>query len=226
MFGLEARRRRLLARTRPGPMRDYLAVAMPHRDADYRTVEFVALDLETTGLDPARNEILSVGLVRMRASRIDLGSAQHYFVRPASAIPEASAVIHGITDDRAAQGEPLEEVLSRLLAALAGRVMVAHHAGIEQRFLDAACRRIYQTPFLIRIADTEALLRHWLERRLHRYQPGELRLHALRSRYGLPQYRAHDALSDALAAAELFCAYVAHRGLSGPAPLRRFLTIG
>jgi DNA polymerase-3 subunit epsilon len=155
-----------------------------------------------------------------------LTSALHYFVLPVRAIPETSAVIHGITDDRAAQGRPLREVLPQLLALLAGRVLIAHHASIEHQFLDAACRRLYQTPFLARIADTEVLLRRWLDQRLHQYQPGELRLHALRQRYGLPQYRAHDALFDALSAAELFCAYVAHRGLRGSVPLRLLLTSG
>lgn len=226
LFGLERRRRRLLKRAAPGPMRDYLAIPLPPREIDYRAVEFAALDFETTGLDPAKHEILSAGLVCLRENRIDLSSAVHYFVSPALPVPEASVVIHRITDDHAAQGRPLREVLPQLLALLAGRVLIAHHASIEQQFLDAACQRLYQTQFLSRVCDTEVLLKRSLDQRFQQYQPRELRLHALRRRYGLPQYRAHDALSDALAAAELFCAYVAHRGLRGSVPLRLLLTSG
>lgn len=226
LLGLEGARRRLLRAGQQKPMQDYLAAGFPSPHTDHRAVEFVALDFETTGLSPVQDEILSAGLVHLRANGIDLSTARHLFVRPAIAIPEASAVIHGITDDRAAQGRPLDEILPELLSMLAGRVLVAHHARLEMQFLDAACRRLYQTPFLIRVADTEVLLRRWLDRRFHRYQPGQLRLHALRRRYGLPQYRAHDALSDALAAAELFCAYVAHRELPEAAPLRHLLTGG
>ena len=51
-----------------------------------------------------------------------------------------------------------------------------------------------------------------LERKLHPNLVGTdaYRLGAARQRYGLPEYRAHDALTDALAAAELFLAQIGH----------------
>ena len=42
--------------------------------------------------------------------------------------------------------------------------------------------------------------------------PGSLRLHSCRQRYGLPHYPAHDALTDAVATAELLLAWAAHAG--------------
>jgi len=50
-----------------------------------------------------------------------------------------------------------------------------------------------------------------------------LRLHALSERYNLPRYSAHNALSDALAAAELFLAQVSYGDGKSKAPLRDFL---
>ncbi len=206
-----------------GPLRDYLATPFPDRGGDYRQIEFVALDLETTGLDPANDEILSVGLVSLKAAQIDLSTAQHYLVSPDRAIPERSAVIHQITDDAAAHGDRLADVMPRVLARLCGRVMLAHHARIERQFLNAACLRLYGTGFLVPLADTEALLRRWLEQRNQSVSGRDLRLHALRARYGLPRYKAHNALTDALATAELFCAFIAHANLSDKVPLKRFL---
>ncbi len=223
LFGLDFRRRRLLARAAPGPMRDYLAAPFPARGDDYLEAPFLALDLETTGLDPRTDEILSIGMVALRGGTIDLASARHFLVAPTRAVPENSATIHHITDDRAAQGRPIAEVMPEVLAALAGRVLLGHHVRTERGFLGAACRRLYGQGLLVPLADTEMLLRRQLERRGEPITSGSLRLAALRERFGLPRYKAHDALVDALATAELFCAFAAHRELRGPAPLRLFL---
>ena len=221
---LDYRRRQLLRSAPPGPLHDYLATAFPTRSADYRDIEFVALDLETTGLDASHDEILSIGLVSLKAGRIELASAEHDLVVPMGPIPEASATLHHITDDSAATGTALVEVLPRVLSRLSGRVLLGHHVGLERAFLDAACRRLYGAGFLAPLADTETLIQRWLERRNEAFGGHQLRLHALRERYGLPRYKAHNALTDALATAELFCAFVARANLLGRVPLKRFLT--
>ncbi|MEY6432939.1 exonuclease domain-containing protein [Thioalkalicoccus limnaeus] len=220
---LEWRRRLRLRRAPAGPLRDYLAVPFPDPTTDYRDVEYLAVDLETTGLDPRRDLLLSVGYVLVRGYRIDLTTACHRTVRIDRAIPEASAVIHQITDDQAAKGEELEPVLTGLLEALAGRVMIAHHARIEKGFLSAACRRLFGYDLLMPVADTQALAQRSLERRNMAFKPSDLRLHNLCDRYNLPRYEAHNALSDALAAAELFLAQAAYRDNGRGLPLSTFL---
>ncbi|SCZ49376.1 exonuclease domain-containing protein [Thiohalomonas denitrificans] len=228
MFGnllsLEFRRERLLKKSPPGPLRDFLSVPFPSPKSDCRDVSFLALDLETTGLEANRGEIVSIGYVEMNGFRIDLGSATHRLVVPEGAIPEQSAVIHQITDDAAAEGESLEQAVTELLKVLAGKVLIAHHAPVEFSFLGAACETIWGGRFLIPMVDTEWIERRTLERRGQTYAARELRLSRLRERYGLPRYRAHDALVDALAAAELFSAQIAARDSGGRLPLKEFLT--
>lgn len=220
---LDYRRRQLLRSTPSGPLHDYLATPFPDLGADYRDIEFVALDLETTGLDSGDDEILSVGLVSLKAGRIELATAEHYLVTPLRPIPESSAVIHRITDDTAAAGIELSEVMPKVLSRLCGRVLLGHHVSIEREFLDAACCRLYGAGFLVPLADTEVLIQRWLEQRSQPVAGSNLRLHALRERYGLPRYGAHNALTDALATAELFYAFVAQANLVGRVPLKRFL---
>jgi DNA polymerase-3 subunit epsilon len=223
LLSLEGRRRRANQRAPAGPLRDFLSVPFPPRGTDCRQLQFVAVDLETTGLDARRDEIVAIGLVEFTATQIDLASARHWLVAPTRAIPEASAVIHRITDDKAAVGEPLEKVLADVLPRLAGRVLVAHHARLELQFLKAACERVYGEKFLIPAIDTQALEQRRLDRWNQAYMAKDLRLAALRRRYNLPRYRAHNALSDALAAAELFLAQLAESEPEHALPLKRFL---
>ncbi len=222
-LALEWRRRWHLRRLAPGPLHDYYARPFPKPSQDYRSVELIAIDLETTGLDPRRDQILSLGWVRLHRNRIALSSAAHRLVQISGAIPADSAVIHQITDDQAAAGGDLAAALAELLEVLAGRVMIAHHARVEQGFLSAACRRLYGTGLLVRTIDTQVIARRTMEHRHIPYKGSDLRLHALGERYNLPRHGAHNALSDALAAAELFLAQAAHRDAGRGLPLRDFL---
>jgi DNA polymerase-3 subunit epsilon len=204
--GKDFGRRRALQRTPAGPLYDYLAVPFPARASLCRDTEIVSLDLETTGLDPASDRILSIGTVTVRGMAVRLDTAWHQLVQASRDIPEASAVIHRITDDQSAQGLPLKQVIPDLLDRLTGKVVLVHHAAIEQQFIDQACRTLYGSGFLAPMIDTEVLARRQFERCNRPYRPGDLRLSSLREHYQLPRYLAHNALSDALATAELYLA--------------------
>lgn len=220
---LDWRRRWQLRHTPPGPLRDYLARSLPAKRGDYREIEYLAIDLETTGLDVARDLILSVGYVVLHGKRIDLGTACHRVVRIDRSIPEASAVIHQITDDQAAGGRELREVMTEFLGVMAGKVMIAHHASIECGFLGNACRRLWGGGLPVLVIDTQELALRTFERRQIPFKASDLRLHALGERFNLPRYGAHNALSDALAAAELFLAQAAYRDNEKRLPLAEFL---
>ena len=59
----DRRRARQLAHTPEGPLRDYLARPFPDPSEQLTTLRLLAVDLETTGLDPARDHLLSIGFV-------------------------------------------------------------------------------------------------------------------------------------------------------------------
>ena len=86
--------------------------------------------------------------------------------------------------------------------------MLVHYSPIEQNFIRRGLspETVRRAPFVTQIIDTLEVGQRVFERRNHLIQPGDLRLFNLRPRYNLPQYKAHNALSDALATAELFLA--------------------
>jgi DNA polymerase III subunit epsilon len=212
-------RRRLRGRTAAEPLLAYLASPQPERDQDWRNGRYLALDLETTGGEAGRDDILSFGWLCLDGPEIRLASARHRLVQPRRNLSEENVSIHRITDDQAAEGESLRVVLGDFLADLQGRVLIAHYSPTEVGFLDAACRACYGGRFRPPVIDTLILAR----RAAGEQQPGSLRLAALRARHHLPRYPMHHALSDALAAAELFLAQAEAASARGRTRLGDFL---
>jgi len=182
----------------------------------------VALDMETTGLDPDRHAMLSIGLVPFTLQRIHLPQRRHWLLRPPRPLLRESIPLHGITHSDLEGAPDLGEVLDDVLTALAGRVPVVHFRNIERRFLDAGVRARLGEPLLFPLIDTMELeaRRHrqsgWSRlRRLFGARPVPIRLHDSRLRYGLPAYQSHNAVNDALATAELLQAQIARHYTSG-----------
>ncbi len=201
-------------------MRDYLDAPRPSRRTPALDADYLVLDLEMTGLQPASDRIVSMGWVHVRAGRIRMRTARYVLLAVDASVAE-SAPIHHLRDQDLSGGCSEREALEALLQALQGRVLVAHHAPLDLRFLHAACRRHAGVPLLTRTVDTLALARRRRQRGHRQARDGELRLDALRSAYNLPRYPAHNALSDALATAELFLALL--RRQANGASLRALL---
>ena len=192
-----------------GPLRDLAAAPPPPGTTPVGEVDFLALDLETTGLDPRTDHVLSLGWLPVVGGQVQLASAHEHQVRPPSGVDVgSSATIHRLTDDALAAAAPLPEVLPLLLGALHGRVLLAHHAAVEVGFVGAATESTYGARPPLTVVDTLAL-EHRLRADVNGEVQGSLRLDAARRTHGLPRYSAHHALTDALAAAELLLAQVA-----------------
>ena len=212
----EERRRRALRGAAPGPVRDHLAAPLPGPDTSLEDLRLLALDVETTGLDPRTDRVLSLGWVPVDGGEVVLGGARRFVVRDEGGVGQ-SATVHGLTDDALASGVALADALAALLEDLAGRALLAHFARIETGFVGAACRRLWGAAPAFVVVDTFDLERRALARSADSRsvgpegwgrdpEPGALRLWAARERRGLPVYRAHEALTDALACAELYLA--------------------
>jgi DNA polymerase-3 subunit epsilon len=132
--------------------------------------------------------------------------------------------VHRLTDDVVAGGVPLAEALAEVLAALRGRVLLAHFARIEVGFIERACAQVLGAPFPAQVVDTLDLQRRLTAGAFGQEPaPGSLRLWTARERYRLPIYRAHEPLIDALSCAELYLAQVAEMRGEGDLTLKQVL---
>jgi DNA polymerase-3 subunit epsilon len=174
----------------------------------WRQARFVAVDLEMTGLDPRRDEVLAFAAVPIDGGRIGAGATVSGLVRPEAPPPSASIEIHGLRAADLAEAPPAPEALAPLVAALDGRVPVAHTASVERRFLRPRLRPL-GFAFPRRIVDTAAL---WRVLCLARGEgdPGWCALSDVAAALGLPAHRPHVAEGDALTTAQAFLALATH----------------
>ena len=186
-------------------------------DTLLKDIEFVALDFETTGLDPQQNSIISIGLVPFTLKRVFCSQAKKWYVNPQDNLEEGSVIIHGITHSDLKGAPDLRRILNQLLDELAGKVVVVHYRNIERDFLDLNLRALIDEGIIFPVIDTmqiEAEVQNkqvkgffnWLKGK----KPGSIRLGNSRLRYNLPGYQPHDALTDAIATAELLQAQVSY----------------
>lgn len=181
----------------------------------------LALDFETTGLNPEQDDIISIGAVPMSTKQIHLGQSRYWVLKPASKLRADTIPIHGITHSDIESAPDLTEVFPDLLDMMKNRIVVAHCASIETQFFSAALQYRIGESIVFPAIDTMGIERKLSGRqapglfaRMFRKTQGQsLRLADIRSQYGLPFYRPHNALLDALACAELLQAQAQHHTL-------------
>lgn len=102
-------------------------------------VTYTAIDLETTGLDPKRDGIVELGLVKFRGDGTVLDEFATLVNNPGSS-PQAQAV-HGIAAEDLIGAPAIEDALREAFAFMAGTVVVAHNWAFEEGFLITAAQR-------------------------------------------------------------------------------------
>ncbi len=178
-------------------------------------MEFYAIDIETSGLDPAQDEIIEIAWARFTEGEIQ--GTFHTLVRPARRPPREVLQLTGIPWRELARAPEPEPVLREVLRALDGQVLVAHNAPFDRGFIERAASKI-DAPLSAHWVDTLALSRAvWPEEYSHS-------LKTVRRRLGLSEGDAHRALPDALAAGRLLMAAL-HRAARFPKGARKALSV-
>ncbi|TPG32678.1 3'-5' exonuclease [Mycolicibacterium hodleri] len=172
-------------------------------DVDWRMDTFIVIDLETTGLDPRRDHIVSYGAVPIRGGRVKTAESVYGLVHVPGDVPPSSVKFHNLRTQDLEAAPPLAECVAVLDDLVGDHPVVAHCAWIERSFLRKAFRRSY-LPFASPIVDTAVLARHILDVDIGPDQAVSLEYAA--NALGLPVHSPHHALGDAVTTASLFIA--------------------
>jgi len=191
--------------------KEYYRSLIPTVGQVFSESSLMAVDLEMTGLDPNKDQILSIGLIPIERGMLSLNKAEQKIIRIRGSVGQ-SATIHGIVDHQLQAGVSIDSAIEWFMGRTSGKLLVAHHSPLDLGFLQVAIKQVSGESVKLLSIDTLALERKRLLRKQDVLKEGTLRLGACRARYGLPVYAAHNALVDALACGELLLAQVAALG--------------
>lgn len=159
------------------------------------TDEFVAFDLETTGLSSQKDTIIEIGAVLMKEGK-EIDRFQT-FVDPHRPLDRKIVDLTGITEDMLVGAPSIEEVLPKFLEFVGDRVLVAHNADFDTGFIRKACTD-QGYPYTFTSADTLILSQNLLP------QLGKYKLDLVSNALNLPDFQHHRAGDDAVTCGLIF----------------------
>jgi DNA polymerase-3 subunit epsilon len=193
------------------------------RKLDWRDAPLAALDFEATGLDFERDEIISFGVVPVRAGRIVMAESVYRLSRPTVPPSPRSVVVHGLRTQDLMEAPALAETRTELSACLRGRFLLTWYGSVEKGFLRKVfggtrkgwARRNLDVRLLAIAADMEGQGR----------APTGYSLTEVADRYRVPVSDPHHALDDALVTAELFLVLATSLGSAGRSRIQELFRI-
>lgn len=171
--------------------------------------EWVVLDCETTGLNVARDEIVSIGAVRIVGDRLMTSERLELLVKPRRGMQDDAVRVHGLREQDLAQGLDIDDALQQLMRFVGARPLVGYYLEFDLAMLNRALFPMLGVGLPQPRFEVSAMYYEWQFRQLapHQQQGNvhiDLRFATLMDSLALPQRHAHDAVNDAVMAGLAF----------------------
>lgn len=162
----------------------------------------LAIDTETTGLNPKQDRVISIGGVRLQGARLFRSSTLNLLVNPGRTIPSRTIAVHGISNSMVAGAPYFPAVADDVAAATDGLVMIGHHVAFDVQMLRnemRLCGREWLPPHCLDVMLLYAALFP---------EAKSLLLDDMAAALEVPVIGRHSALGDALTTAEIYARLV------------------
>jgi DNA polymerase-3 subunit epsilon len=160
---------------------------------------WVVLDLETSGLDLRRDQVLSIGAVVIEQGAIDLAQQFECTLRRLDHPVSASVLIHGIAPSESASGVDPAQALLAFMAFVGDSPVLAFHAGFDRHMLARALKQSLGYRLQHGFFDVA----QWAPALCPEANIGRGGLDDWTAYFGLQVHQRHHASADALVTAEL-----------------------
>ncbi|MEA2110808.1 MAG: 3'-5' exonuclease [Campylobacterota bacterium] len=174
-----------------------------HLFDEYDGNEFVVYDCETTGLNTKKNEILSIGAVKIRNNKIITSEIFEVFLKPSGAISEKSITIHHIRPcDLEGALEPKEAVM-KFIDFIGNRPLVGYYLEFDVAMVERYVKQYLGIRLPNRQIEVSGL---YFDKKIALIPQGniDLRFDTILQDLQVPQMGQHNAVNDAIMTAMIY----------------------
>lgn len=173
--------------------------------------ELVSLDCETTSLNVAEAEIISIGAVKVRGNTILNSDAFYVVVKPEGMMQAANVKVHGLRPKDLSNGIPVQEAVRRLLHFIGGRPLLGYYLEYDVAMINKFLKPMIGIRLPNRQIEVSALYYKQEVKKNFYNDDVDLRMASMINKLKIPDLPRHDALNDAINAAMMYLAIQARR---------------
>ncbi|MDD3465987.1 MAG: 3'-5' exonuclease [Campylobacterales bacterium] len=165
--------------------------------------EYVAFDCETTGLNPKKDEVISIGAVKIRGNRILTSQKFEVIVKPTNQIDKESIKVHHIRNCDVQNGISAKEALKSFLEFIGNRPLVGYYLEFDVAMINKYMREFLGTKLPNEQIEVSAL---YFDKKNDVFgsKNVDLRFDSIMKELKLPIFGQHSAYYDALMTALIF----------------------
>ena len=165
--------------------------------------EYIVLDTETTGLNPKKDEILSIGAVKIKDNKIQVSESFEIFIKPVSNISAQSITIHHIRPIDLQNGVTIDEALEQLLPFIGNLPIVGYYISFDIAILNQYLKRFIGTTLPNESIELSSMYyKRYKKSSAHEFV--DLKFDTIMEKLDIPRLGKHDALNDAIMSAMIF----------------------
>lgn len=165
--------------------------------------ELVVYDCETTGLNPKKDNIISIGAVKIKGNRILTDEAIHIYVEQNEQINHKSITIHQIRHCDLHSAIPANEAIERFLYYIGNRKLVGYYLEFDVAMVNKYTKELFGITLPNKKEEVSAI---YYDKKIATIPQGhiDLRFDTILNDLSLPKLSAHDALNDAIMTAMIY----------------------
>jgi DNA polymerase-3 subunit epsilon len=165
--------------------------------------EYIVLDTETTGLNPNKDEILSIGAVKIKNNKIITSKSFEIFIKPLYNISEESIKIHHILPNEIEQATTIDDALSQLLYFIRNRPIVGYYISFDTAILNNYLKQYINITLPNKTVELSSMYyKRYRKKSAHEFI--DLKFDTIIENLDIPTLGKHDALNDAIMSAMIY----------------------
>lgn len=165
--------------------------------------EYVCLDCETSGLNPKKDEILSIGAVHIKENKILMRKTFNIFLKPSKNINPESIKIHHIRPIDLENGINPQEAIYQLLEFIGSRPIVGYYIKFDVAIISRYTKEFIGIKLPNETIEVSSIY-YKIRKRSTDYEFIDLRFDTILKNLDIPSLGKHDALNDAIMTAMMF----------------------